>query len=401
MEQKDRIAKLCDEVRKLADSRENFQILQRWQGVNQDTKDVSVTHGASVWHGVSSTLLTKNSIVPFTVDPEIACWSRILGFDMTEYYTNPLCYLENSLKTKLERFKVLKDDSYVTKLISIFIGVNLEPSMFGVPSVYQPDRDPANDSHSPVIHSHEDLDKLKAPDFKTSGIMPLVHRFYSEIRSALPEDFSVAFPIWGRGPWGVAQHLMGFENLMLAVYDDPDMVHRLMSFIVECQKEWLLARASFLGQELSLGVMYNDEVNCRVFSPAMYEEFVFPYETEIADFQNGITYWHSCGDSGPILKFVKKLKNLQMHDVSAWTDWDVAAVELKGTGIALEVRLHPVKDVLFASQEQMRDKLRRLRETFTGLPVTVRADGLQSVTNLKDDLKKICEWSAIANEMLH
>ena len=147
--------------------------------------------------------------------------------------------------------------------------------------------------------------------------------------------------------------------------------------------------------------MYNDEVNCQVLSPAMYREFVFPYEQKVSTYQHGISYWHSCGDTAKILCDVKKLFGLQMFDVSAFiSDWDTVAAELAGTGIAAEVRMHPVRDVLFAEPAHIREKLKRMRDTFAGLSVTVRADGMQPMTTVAQDTAKIQEFAAIAKEML-
>jgi hypothetical protein len=60
----ERIKKINDliaEVSELADSAENEQILKRWQ---PEGKDVSVTDGASVWHGIPTGTLSRTSVVP-------------------------------------------------------------------------------------------------------------------------------------------------------------------------------------------------------------------------------------------------------------------------------------------------------------------------------------------------
>ncbi len=396
----ERIKKINDliaEVSELADSAENEQILKRWQ---PEGKDVSVTNGASVWHGIPTGTLSRTSVVPFTVDPETVFYAHALDFDLREYYLDPYCYLENTLKMKLYRYRMFDDDSYITKNISLFLGVILEPSMFGIIPVYPEGKDPWN-SLEPVVHSSEDINKLKQPDFYKSGIMPRCHQFYTEIRQILPDDFSVSFPLWGRGPWGVAQHLMGFENLMIATMDEPEMIHALLDKITDMQCVWLSQRADFLEIPLPIGVMYNDEVNCQVLSPAMYREFVFPYEQKVSMYQNGITYWHSCGDTAKILQDVKKLHGLQMYDVSAFTsDWDTVVSELTGTGIAVEIRMHPVQDVLFSNPDHIRAKIKRVRDTFSGLRVTLRADGMQPMTTVEQDTAKIQEFANIAKEML-
>lgn len=392
-----RIGGLIEQVRGLAESRDNERILQRWQ---PEGRDVSVTNGASVWHGVPTCALTRTSVVPFTIDPEPVFFAQALEFDLKEYYLNPYCYLENALRTKLYKYHTFGDDSYITKDISLFLGVVLEPSMYGVTPIYPEGRDPWN-SLEPVVHSAQDIDKLQQPDFFKSGIMPRCHEFYDTIREVLPDDFTVSFPLWGRGPWGVAQHLMGFEPLMIATVDEPETVHALLNRITDMQCVWLSQRAEFLGIPLPVGAMYNDEVNCQVLSPAMYREFIFPYEQKVSTYQNGISYWHSCGDTAPILRDVKKLCGLQMFDVSAFiSDWDTVVAELDGTGIAAEVRMHPVQDVLFSDEAHIREKIKRIRDTFAGLGVTLRADGMQPMTTIPNDTAKIQRFADIAKEML-
>jgi len=398
LEQKERILRICDEVREISKSEENTAIMERWRPSGED---VSVTQGSSVWHGVPYVPLTGNSIVPYTIDPELSVWGTIIGFDPARYYQEPLYYLENHLKIKIERYRMFKDDSYVSTAVPIFIGVDLEPSMFGVKSIYMPGKDPALDSHDPVVCTKEDIDNLEMPDFYNSGIMPKVHRYYQQISEILPDDFSVIFPTWGRGPWGNAQHIMGFENLMTATIENPSMIHRLMEFLVKCQTKWLSDRAEFLGIPVGAGVMYNDEVNCQLYSSEVYEKFIYPYETLVTNNQNGITYWHSCGNASPIIRFVKQLKGLRLFDVSPWTDWETAAKQLRDTSIALEVRMHPTKDVLLADEAAIRAKIARVREVFTGFPVTVRADGLGMLSSIDKDLPKMLRWCSIADEMLH
>ena len=240
-ERMNRIRDLVAEVGELAESAGNERILHRWQ---PEGRDVSVTSGASVWHGVPTCTLTKSSVVPFTIDPETVFYAQALGFDLREYYLDPYCYLEHALRMKLYRYNTFGDDSYITKDVSLFLGVVLEPSMFGVTPIYPEDRDPWN-SLEPAVKILEDIKGLRQPDFYKSGIMPRCHEFYNTIREVLPDDFTVSFPLWGRGPWGVAQHLMGFEHLMIATLDEPEIVHALLERITDMQCVWLSQRAEF------------------------------------------------------------------------------------------------------------------------------------------------------------
>lgn len=391
------LEELICQVRELADSKENDIILQRWQDTGSD---VSVTDGASVWHGVPTRKVTATSVVPYTVDPEGVYYSKALPFSMKGHFTNAEDFLINTLKMKLIRYDLFHDDAYMTKDISLFLGVILEASQFGVPSIYPEDTDPWN-AHEPVIRGPEDLAKFEEElDFYNAGIMPRCHEFYNTIKSMLPDDFTVSFPLWGRGPWGVAQHLMTLDELYVNAIEEPEFVDDLLKMIVRQQKAWLQKRADLIGIPLPVGAMYNDEVNAQLISPSIYEELIFPREQELALYQNGLSYWHSCGNTAPLLKNIKKLHKLEMYDCSAWTDWETVAKELQGQDIAVEVRMHPVKDVIMADEAHMREKLTRFREIFGGMRATVRADGFQVVRSMEEDTKQIQKFAQIAAEML-
>jgi hypothetical protein len=399
MERSESLKALFEKVAELSDSTENKKILSRWIKSDYE-QDVGVAGGASVWHGVPAVKTDGMHDVPFTVDPEIAFWSRLLGFDMKEFYTDPMCYLENQLKMKIYRHERFFDDTCITRDISVFLGVTLEPGMFGVETVYSSDRDPWNSIRRYIVKDRDDLSRLVRPDFFRSGLMPLAHRFYEEIGSVLPKGFSVTFPLWGRGPLGVAEHLMGLEVLALDIALDPSLVIDLFRFITDCNKDWLTKRASFLNQKIKKGVLYNDEVNCQVISPDTYRDLVFPFEKEIAEYQGGITYWHSCGNTTPILRYVKQLKGLELYDSSAWCDFHVSAAELKDTGIAMEIRQNPVSDVLYADEASIRRKLADILYTCRDVPITVRADGMQSADGMDKDMEHIRRWADTANIVL-
>ena len=121
---------------------------------------------------------------------------------------------------------------------------------------------------------------------------------------------------------------------------------------------------------------------------------------------SAVPYFHQVrlAASGLIFKDfplnIKKLHKLEMYDCSAWTDWETVAKELQGQDIAVEVRMHPVKDVIMADEAHMREKLTRFREIFGGMRATVRADGFQVVRSMEEDTKQIQKFARIAAEML-
>jgi uroporphyrinogen-III decarboxylase len=181
--------------------------------------------------------------------------------------------------------------------------------------------------------------------------------------------------------------------------NNPAFAHRLMRKITDFRKAWISERAAFLGQQVEKGNLYNDEVNCPTLSPSQYEEFVLPYEQELSAFHGGILYWHSCGDTTALLPSIAKIPGIEMFHAGPWTNVATAAHTFNGE-VPLEICLHPVRDVQKATRTHMENRLSGIAEACSSAPYTVRADGLQVVTNVENDLKIIDEWNEMARRLL-
>lgn len=337
--------------------------------------------------------------MPITVEPEISMWAKLLNFDVEQFYTRPEEYLENSLKISLYRFRRFNDDTGIRKIIRIWLGVVMEPSLFGVGPIYSSDSSPWI-SKEPVIRSEDDVDHLQYPDFRRSGLMPLAHEFYENISRLLPDDFRVIFPEWDRGPFGMAIALRGMENVLKDMIMRPDLVHKLMRFVTESRIRWTRDRSSFLGHRVEKGDMYDDEVNSPMLSPNRFEEFVLPYELQLCEFHGGIYYWHSCGNVAPLVKELRKIPSLDYLHVGPWTDLR-AVLDVFGN-TPLMICLDPVADVQTVTDEKIESKLRGTVGSCLehDTPFNIRADGLQVMSALKHDLAQIHHWVRVSRETI-
>ena len=380
---------LFDGVREIADSAENRRKELLWAPEGADAKD----H----WRGTARPY-SQTHAAPFTVEPEFPLWANIIGFDVVEFYNNPDCYLENTLRVAIYRHEHFPDCTPAGKGIGIWLGTTLESTLFGAKTIYTPNASPWLDRDA-VIADESDLAKIPMPDFYTSGLMPMAHRYYERIKELLPADFTVTFPEWGRGPWGVAFHIRLIENLAMDLIDRPAFVHRLMRFVTDARKQWWLERCNFLGASLEPANLYNDEVNCPTMSPAQYKEFVLPYEQELSEFHGGIGYWHSCGDTTQLVELVDRIPNLSMFHVGPWTNLR-RVVEVFGDRHPLEICLNPLPDVQMATAERMRDRLEEIRAICGGISYTVRADGLQNLQGKDFEVEQIKRWCEAAQEIL-
>lgn len=106
---------------------------------------------------------------------------------------------------------------------------NVEAEALGVPLVLFDDMAPALDNVIPFIKDEKDLARMKSPNPESAGRMPMV----AEILHQVKEMTGRRPPLCFCGPFTMAAHLITFENLVVAMQENPKFVHKLMDFIVD------------------------------------------------------------------------------------------------------------------------------------------------------------------------
>lgn len=319
---------------------------------------------------------------PLTADWDRMQWSRMLGFDIQRYYTDPLYYLRWTLEINLYRFKHFPDDTPLTRSVPIFLSVAMEPNFFGVPILYSDQHEPLFTSEGAVVRERGDLGKLRVPDFQQCGLMPLARRFYDTIRETAPDELMIEFPVWLRGPFGVACGIRGMQALLVDMIDDPPLVHELLALTVESRKEFTGVRRGIMGNkefyhESAENSMANDEVSIPIVSPALCNEFIFPYEQQLEEFYGGIHWWHSCGNKTPLVPSIKEAFNsVEFVDFALWADDLLEAVRLLNDSIPFHVRPH-ARDICERSEEVTRNSIEGIFSICRGMNFALRVDGFQ------------------------
>ena len=374
------------------------QLLDRIRQAEQSPKNVRTR---SLWKGWQRTAggefderPGQSPSFPITIEPEAPLWADILNFSLVRFYNDPEEYLRRNMQMSLYRFEHWDEDTCIARRIRIWMGVSFEASLFGAETHYGEGQCPWLGGR--VVRSREDFERLQVPDFQSSGLMPQAHRFYERIREILPDDFDVDFPDWERSPFGVCTHLRGTEDMLVDLVQDPDFARAQLRFMTDCRKEWARMRAEFLGQDVQPGVLLNDEVNGALFPPRLYEEFILPGEIKLGQFQ-GINYWHSCGKTTDFLPLIRQIPGLEIFHVSPWTDVARGADEMQG--LALQVCMDPVKDVQRASDDHIRQRIKRIAAACRATPFTIRADGLHTIDTVEKELEAIAHWLALAKQM--
>ena len=339
--------------------------------------------------------------VPYTVFVGPSVWARKLGFSLKDYYTDPDTYLEQTLRIGLYRYKEIQDDAPLSTRLGFSLGAGFDPCLFGGQQVYVEFEDPWVD-RQPTIRDSDDLARLEMPDFYTSGLMPLAHRFYQRFRELADlagGGFEVDFPELGRGPFGLAWHLRGHNALLVDLLDSPHLARRLLRFVTDGRKRYETQRSEFLGTPIGPGSLMNDEVNVPCLSPSLYREFVLPLEKELADFHGGIRYWHSCGNLVPLLPLIRELKPEVQH-ISPFNDF-ATAVDRAGDAV-MQVWMHPAEDVVLADEETMARALRAKVEVCEAKRVrgyTVTTGHMQTMRSPDHTIEQAKAWVRAARRV--
>lgn len=379
---------LFNRIRKIHESKKNLDNIKFWNPKMRDH-----------WVAIAPKTRKEIPFAPFMVEPEATLWGLMLGFSVKKYYTDPKTYLEAELKKTIFRFENFDDCTCAGKTIVIWLGVPFETTFFGLDAIYSDNENPWI-SKLPVIKNENDLDNLPPVNFYKSGQMPLAHRFYSEIKDMLPDDFDIIFPDWGRSPFSALWHIRGLENLLIDVYDRPDFVCKLLNRITVEREKWFKERANFLNNKVGPGIILNDEVGSPIISPKTYEEFILPSELELADFHGGISYWHSCGNTTDFIKLIRKIPGLKLFHVSPFTDLKTAVEEMGKNDIALQICLNPVTDIHMATKIEMKKKLKEIVKICGDVAYTIRVDGIQKIKSVDYEIKKLKDWIEVAKEVL-
>ncbi len=276
--------------------------------------------------------------VGFIIDsPWLPGWGGISTFD---YFASGRQWFETNKKA-VDTFPA-----------SIFLpgfwseyGMCSEPSAFGAKQVWYESNLPHADK---MIHSIEDIAKIKKPNPQQDGLLPFIIQRLKEFEPSIHEiGHEIKFAI-ARGPLNIATFLMGTTEFLMALMMNPDEVHRLLKVISEFTVDWLrYQKERFPSIE---GILVLDDIvgfvgenECR--------EFVVPYLTPIfAAFETKVRFFHNDAPGLVSTPFLKKI-GVNLYNFSFGHSINEIR-ELAGPEVALLGNLPP-RDVLAAATPEI------------------------------------------------
>ena len=203
----------------------------------------------------------------------------------------------------------------------------------------------------PVKDLQTDLDRLHPRTFSVDREGTFAwQQFMDEVFGGILPTRIRGSHFWSLGLTWAAIDLVGMENLMLFMYDDPEGLHRLMQFLHDdhvvfvtwLEREGLLTLNNENDYIGSGGIGYTDELpqadyqdgdparlkDLWVLSesqetvgvgPDLFAEFVFPYQISLAE-RFGLTYYGCCEPVHNRWHVIKQIPNLRRVSISPWCD---------------------------------------------------------------------------------
>lgn len=276
--------------------------------------------------------------------------AQVAGVKLGDYYTSGRVMAAAQTRA----WEIYQQDIVVPQSDGYYIAEG-----FGTLADYHENSMPSIKKH--VISEARDILKLKIPDPYKDGRMPV----YLEATQLLAQRFSgdVCIRSTGTGPFSLASHLWGIDQLLSALLDAEYGENPAgQDFIFELMELTTMALISFAKAELAMGaniVQCGDSLaSLDIISPAIYEKYVFPYEKEFfdqikpyLDRYQAAALLHICGNNMPILK--------TMADTGA----DIIEIDYKvdlawcksliGDRVCLMGNLNPAGNLLMGTPESV------------------------------------------------
>lgn len=266
-----------------------------------------------------------------------------VGISTIDYFTMPDKFFAANIK-------IMEDFPEVIFLPSYWVeyGMATEPSGYGCKVNFYENTTP-NVNH--VISSLDDLSRIKIPNPKTDGLMPLALNLYKNIEPKVKEIDQTIKVVAARGPLTIATHIMGLTEFLIGMKMEPEKTHKFLKMTTQSTKEWLEAQANVLSEVE--GVMVLDDI-VGFLSKDDYLEFAHPYLKEIfSAFPNCVKMYHNDTDNVVPFEF---LADLQVNIFNFTHLKDIAKVrELVGDKVCLLGNIPPLDVLTKGTPEQVRE----------------------------------------------
>lgn len=353
------------------------------------------------------------------VFPE-GCWPELLGEDELQCEDPLMRQWELMLRRRIMQHEVIGDDQPIDTCFDVRWRVDISDYGVDIPRVWGDNRgsyvwDP------PIKNLEKDLANLHP-------------RTFSVDREGSAHDLELAEEILGdlltvrrRGRYwwtvGLTQtvaYMMGIEQMMLAMMDEPAALHRLFAFLRDdmaafmdfVERQRLVAPMNENDYVGSGGLGYTDDLpgdyannlgdvwgfaesqESVGVSPAMFHDFIMPYQQPLLA-RFGMNCYGCCeGLEHRIDVVMKHVPNLRRVSISPKADQKVLAEKLAG-GYVFSRKADPVPVCVGFNETAIRADIRKTLDLAGDQPLEII---LKDTHTLQRDRTRLGKWVAIARD---
>ena len=295
------------------------------------------------------------------------------GFQYACRCTSPDArWMESQMGSEMQNYKMVGDDRAVTG--DFFVGNGFWIKPFGM-DLKKTHTDGIGFHIDPVVEDLSDLSFIKPSPMGYDGDGIRKNRELAE--DTFGDILEVREGMSGLYccPTSFLVHMMGMENMFVAMLDTPDHFHEMMERLSDdyvthfrnaeakglltscCGNNWV-AQGTFAFTDKLPGKLdrphrlnevwgYLDSQETVGISPEMFDEFIFPYYRKISDLYGRLSY----GCCEPVHSFweksLSKMENLAKISISPWCDEEYMGEELRKRDIIFQRKPSP----LFVSED--------------------------------------------------
>jgi uroporphyrinogen decarboxylase len=250
---------------------------------------------------LKSAQLKEQDNIPIALIVDSPWIPGYLGISHLQFYVVPEVWLEAYKKIKKDFPEVIFIPDFWVEY-----GMAQEPSGFGSKIIFYENSTP---SIEPIINSADDLPeflkKVKKPNPKTDGLMPLVLELYKYLEPKINSMGESIKIVAARGPFAIASHLMGVTEFLVSVKLYPEESKKLIDITTELVIDFLTAQIEVLHDVE--GILVLDDI-VGFFSEHDYLEFVHPSLKKIfSTFDFPVKIYHNDTNNNVYYKYLPDL----------------------------------------------------------------------------------------------
>lgn len=273
------------------------------------------------------------------------------------------------------------------------------------------------------IKTEQDVEKLHYPEIKvnyeaTERLIEVAGQVLGDLLTTRTKTLWW----WSLGMTRLLAELRGLQQIMYDMYDDPDLIHRIITILRDGTMAMLdsLEAKGLLGSNRdgtyvgSGGLGWTNELSADPdgkarcanmwgfaesqetvgVSPEMFTEFVFPYQLPILE-RFGLNCYGCCEPLDKRWHIVKQFPNLRRVSVSPWADKRYMAEQLEDKYI-YSLKPNPI-DLAMSSfdEDQIRSGIREALEITQNCRVEII---MKDNHTIKNDPQRVIRWVQIVRE---